>query len=164
MNSLYQISNDYMKVVNDALLSDELSIEQVDLLSKIEGDLEDKAVKIASIIRNLESEAEAVRAAMKEMQERAKRLDNKTDMLSQYLKHNLESCGVKEVRKSPHFVIKIKKNPPSVVLESGKEVPEEFLRTKVVKEANKTLIAEKLKEGIEFDFARLEQVTKLEIK
>lgn len=163
-SSLYHLSHDYMKSINDALMSDELSIDQVDLLNQIEGDIEDKAIKIAAAIKNMEAEAENVRLAIKDMKARADRLDNKVDSLSRYLKFNLEACGIKEVRKSPHFVIKIKKCPASVVIDKSMEIPEEFLRTKITKEPDKILIGEKLKNGVELSFAKLEQNTKIEIK
>ena len=52
MSALYQISQQYQAAINDALIDDEISINQVDALNKLEGELEDKAVAIASYIKN----------------------------------------------------------------------------------------------------------------
>lgn len=164
MNSLYYIAQYYKESVNDALMQDEISLEQVDALNKIEGDLEDKAIAISHYIRNFESESEMVKTAIKAMQERAKRLDNKVEFLKGYLKMNLLTCGMREIRKSPHFVIKVKTNPPSVIIDDEGLLEKKYFKIKEVATIDKTSISNDIKNGVEVKGAHIEQQTRLEIK
>jgi seryl-tRNA synthetase len=162
--NLFQISNEYKMVMNDALMADELSEDTVKTLDNLEGLIEDKAVAIASIMKNCELEAEAVRTAIKEMQNRVKKLENKYDWLHDYLRGCLECSSFKEIRKSPHFVIKLKQNPIKVVVDNEELIGDEFKKTKEVKTIDKTAIKNAIENGVIVLGAHLEQANRVEIK
>lgn len=165
MTALYQIATEYRIALNESFVDDELAmLDQVNKLNSLNDDIENKAVNIAAYIKNLEIESENVKAAIKEMQERAKRLENRAENLSNYLKLNLESCGVLEVRKSPHFLIKIKTNPPSVVIEDENLISDEYKKVKHVITIDKTAIKKDMANGVIIEGARIETRTRIEIK
>ena len=98
--TLYEISKDYQKVLNVMLEGDELEPSTgIEVFDKINDDIEQKAISIAGYIKNLEAESEVVRTAAKEMLDRATKLDNKVESLSNYLKYHLENCGIQEIKK-----------------------------------------------------------------
>ena len=67
---------------------------------------------------------------------------------------------------SPHFALKIKKNPPSVVIDSPDMIPAEFMKAPPPPppSIDKVAIKEALKSGTEVPGARLNQELRLEIK
>lgn len=166
MTALYALAKEYQGALNDALMQEELSLDQVQALNKIEGDFEDKAIAIATYIQNFEAEAEAVRAAVLKMKQRAERLDNKAAMLSKYLCFNLKMSGLKEIRKNPHFVIKVKQNPPKVVIDNEDLLDTKYLKKKIVETLSieKSAIMTDIKSGLIVRGAHLESDVRLEIK
>lgn len=162
--TLYEISNEYLSSLNNAMTGDEINEEQLLSIRFLEGNLDDKIVAVAAYIKNLESESESIKSAMKEMKLRSERLDNKASFLTGYLKSHMEICGIKEVRKSPHFVIKVKQNPISVRIDNEEMIDSYFKKIKVTSCIDKLKIKEALDRGVEVIGAHLEQKTRLEIK
>jgi len=162
--SLYEISSKYQGLFSALSNGEEISEEQLKDINELEDSLENKAVSIASLIKNMEAEQKAIVDAQKEMWQREFRLSKKIDNLKGYLKSHLISCGVKEIKSSPYFQIKLKSCPEKVVINAESKVPDEFVRTKVTVEADKTKIKEHIKAGNPCDFAHLEMDVRLEIK
>lgn len=165
MTSLYVLTGDYLALANK--LSDSDMDEQTirDTLEGASGELEEKATNVACFIRNLESQAEAIRQAEKQMAERRKAIEKKAESIKAYLKDNMVRCEISKID-SPYFSLTIKKNPPSVVIDDAGQIPGEFY---VYPEAppphpDKTAIAAALKAGQEISGAHLEQGVRLDIK
>lgn len=167
MTALYKIADEYQFLMRALIDVDEITDEQWSMLSKIDADIENKAINTAYIIENMVAEQEAVEKAYREMHERSSRLKKKIESLTQYLKTNLELCGIQQVNKSPHFVIKIKKCPVSVNVENEKEVAEkyrEYTKIKEIISLDKTKMKIDLENGVYIQGAELKQNTRLEIK
>lgn len=160
---LYKISQSYKEIVEQIEECEDFSDEHKALLDSIGTDLKDKAINIGSLVQNLEAEANAIDEAVKKMQDRQSRLMNKILSLKDYLKHNLESCAVKEI-KSPEFDIRIKTNPPSVVINNESEIPEQYYKETVTKRIDKLSISQQLKNNIFIPGATLETRTRIEIR
>jgi hypothetical protein len=165
MTSLYVLTGDYLALANK--LSDSDMDDQTirDTLEGASGELEEKATNVACFIRNLESQAEAIKSAEKQMAERRKAIEKKAEHLSAYLKESMVRCGKAKID-SPYFCISIKKNPPSVVIDDAGQIPTEFY---VYPDAppphpDKTAIDAALKSGKEINGAHLVQAERLEIK
>ena len=163
--SLYQLSNDYLNVL--AFLTDaDNDIEpQVihDTLEAIEGELQDKVVNVAKFIRNLESTAEAIKAAETEMAKRRKALEQRVTWLKGYLKSNMELTGIQTIE-CPYFKLSIAKNPASVEVLDETQIPEHFKRIETVVHLDKTAIKAAINAGQTIDGARLVNGTRLVIK
>lgn len=164
--NIYQIATEYKSFVNDMLMKEELDESNIVQFNQLEGMLEDKAIAIASLIKNLQTEERNINEAIKEMEQRVNRIEKKYTWLEEYLKTALETCGMSEVRKSPYFSIKIKKNTPKVVIDDTKEVDKKYVieKKEVKLTISKTLIKEDLEKGVKLDFAKLVQDTRIEIK
>lgn len=165
MTSLYQLSTEYQQAQTKLLESDFDEVTIKDTLEGLAGDLEVKAVNVAMFIRNVEVTADAIKQAETEMSNRRKALEKKVDALKQYLKENMQACGISKIE-SPYFALTIKKNPPAVIIDNAGLIPSELY---VYPEApapypDKKAIAEALKAGNEVSGAHLEQAERLEIK
>ncbi len=167
MSSLYEISNQYFAIL-DGIYGENGEIDD-DTMSQLDGIndmLEDKAIAIASFIKNLRAEGYAIADAIDTMEVRRMRLINKIDYLSAYLKDNLENLGILEIKSSPLFTIKIKKNPVSVFISDENMVLDDY-KTKEIKEIikiDKALLKKDLSAGLTLPGAELRTNTRLEIK
>jgi hypothetical protein len=165
--NLYSIANEYQALLSQTFDPEtgEVNEEAMTALDSVKDDIKDKGVAIASYIKNLEAERNAIEQAKKAMAEREARLDKRSSYLAEYLKTNMERCGI-SVISSPYFEIKIKKNPVSVHIYDEAALPSEYVREKVVttKSPDKALIKEALQAGVELQCATLRQTTRLEIR
>lgn len=163
--NLYKIANEYQEVLNKTFDEEtgEVNEAALALLDAVEKNIKEKGIAVASYIKNLEAEKNAIETAKKEMGERERRLANRLASLSDYLHSNMERCGINEIS-SPYFVIKLKKNPVSVDDYDRDLIPDEYKR--VVKEIkiDKLQIKKDLQAGVEIPGATLKQSTRLEIR
>jgi hypothetical protein len=165
MQSLYQLSGDYLAIANK-LSDSELPAEVInDTLESLSGELEEKCTNVALFVRNLEATAESIKAAEKQMADRRKAIENKADSIRQYLKTNMQRTGITKIE-SPYFALTIKKNPPSVVIDDPAAIPAEFMVTPPAPppSPDKKAIGEKLKAGETVPGCHLEQGERLDIK
>lgn len=123
---LYELVGQYRSL--EALESSEDLPPEVirDTLEGLEGQLQDKATNVGLFIRNLESTADAIDEAAETMRERGARLRKRAQSLSDYLQFNMLAAGISKVE-SPYFTLKIKTNPPTVVVDSESLVPAEYM-------------------------------------
>ena len=137
----------------------------MDTLESLDGELNDKAVAIGQFTRNLDATAQAVREAGKAMLDRAARLEKRAESIRSYMLYQLQFAGVSKIE-CPWFVIQVKHNPPSVVIDDEAAIPAAY---KVQPEPpaprpDKKAIAAALKAGEDVPGARLVQSDRLEIK
>jgi hypothetical protein len=165
---LYELVGQYRSL--EALeSSDDLPPEVIrDTLDGLEGQLQEKATNVALFVRNLESVADAIDEAAATMQARGTRLRARAQSLQQYLLFNLQAAGISKVE-SPFFTLTVKKNPPTVVIDSENLIPAKFMRTPEPppppKPApDKKAIGDAIKAGEEVPGAHAEQRERLEIK
>lgn len=163
MSKLYSLKNQYLSVEEDINSSDEISEEQLFTLESIEDDINNKSINIGYLIKNFEAEINAIDDAVKSMQDRQSKIMKKVESLKQYLKYNLESCHINEI-KSPYFDIKLKLNPPSVKIEDENLIPEHYFCEKTIKNIDKRKISDDLKNNIFVPGVQLTRASRIEIK
>jgi hypothetical protein len=139
-----------------------------DTLEGIEGAIQVKATNVGMFVRNQESLADAIEEAAKAMKERAARVRRRSDSIRQYLLANLTAAGITSVE-SPELAIKIKKNPPAVIVDDESAVPDQFKTLPPpppppAPRVDKKAVADAIKAGEQVPGCRLEQGTRLEIK
>lgn len=163
--SLYVLSGEYLAVANKLADSDLPDDVIADTLESLSGDLEVKATNVAMFVRNLESSAEQIKLAEKQMADRRKAIENKAANIREYLKANMQRTGITKIE-CPHFALTIKKNPPSVVIDDVDAIPEIFMVTPEPPppSPDKKAIGEHLKNGALIPGCHLEQGERLEIK
>lgn len=165
---LYELTAQY-RALEALESSDDLPPEVIrDTLEGLEGQLQEKATNVALFLRNLESTAEAIEAAADKMYERSDRLRKRAASLHSYLLFNMQAAGISKVE-SAYFTLQLKKNPPTVVIDSENLIPANYMRTpepppppKPV--PDKAAIAKAIKAGEEVPGAHSEQYERLEIE
>lgn len=139
-----------------------------DTLEGLDGAIQVKATNVAMFVRNQELLADAIEAAAKSMKERAARVRRRSDSIRQYLLSNMVSAGITSVE-SAELSIKVKKNPPSVIVEDETVVPEQFKALPPpppppAPRVDKKAVADAIKAGETVPGCRLEQGSRLEIR
>lgn len=123
---LYELVGQY-RALEALESSDDLPPEIIrNTLEGLEGQLQEKATNVGLFIRNLESTADAIDEAAEQMRERGTRLRKRAQSLHEYLLFQLIAAGISDV-KSPYFNLKVKTNPPTVVIDSESLVPAEYM-------------------------------------
>ena len=161
---LYEITNELQMVFNDVGEDGEITSEMMENLDCLQQDFENKAVAVASYIKNLEAEEAAIAEAIKDMAARKSRLTKQVQGLTEYLQYNLQKLSINEIKSSPFFKIRLKQCPVSVDVFDEKQIPGEFIREKVTTSVDKIMLKEVLSEGVEVPGATLQRKIKLEIK
>ena len=75
----------------------------------------------------------------------------------------MENSGITEIS-SPELLLKIKTNPPSVIIDDEALIGGQFIKEKTVTSIDKAAIKKELKSGNTVLGAHIEQKTRLEIK
>lgn len=162
--SLYEITDKYKTALLYLEEEEEIDDSSLNLLRGLEGDIKEKAINVAAFLKNLEAQRNSIEDACEDMLKRKFRLEKNIGRLADYLKTNLEQSGIKEVTESPYFVIKIKTNPSSVVIDDAGKIAEEYKRTQVITTIDKAMIKNAIQEGKHIEGAHITQTTRLEIK
>ena len=128
MNTLYQLTADYMNLLEMAEDPDIDEQAFMDTLDGIEGAIEVKAENYAKIMRQLEADAAACDAESKRLKNKSKTIDNNIRRMKQALQFAMQTTG-KTKFKTPLFSFYIQKNPASVVMDEQyiENIPERFL-------------------------------------
>lgn len=167
MNSptLYEISQTYREAL-DVLTDPEndLPAEVIaDTLEGLQGTLEDKSIAVAQFFKNLEATAAAIKHAEMQMAARRKAIENRVASMKDYLKQNMESCGITRIE-SPWFALSIAKNPAAVDVFDEAAVPAEYKEEIVTVKIDKTGIKRAIESGTDVPGAVLTRGTRLSIR
>ena len=166
MTSLYELTSDYMNLLE---LAEDPDIDEqafMDTLAGIEGALEDKADNYAKVMRMLDGDALAIREEEKRLESRRKAIEGNIKRLKSALQYAMETTG-KTKFKTQLFSFSIGKNPASVVMDKYdiEDIPERFLKYKDP-EIDRTALKNAIKAGDQdaMNIAHLEQTTGLRIR
>jgi hypothetical protein len=163
--TLYEIGAEYRAMA--AQLAD-LDLPPEAIADTLEGEVavfEDKARAVACVVSNIEAEAEAYAQHAKKAAERANALSARATGLQDYLRTQMELCGISEI-KGPGLLLKLQNNPPSVDVLDEAQIPANYMRYPPPPAAvpDKKMIGEALKAGIEIPGCALKQSRRLVIK
>lgn len=163
--ALYQLADQHreLQALADA---DEVPPEVLrDTLEALEGSIEVKATSVAAFVRNMETHAELIEAAAKQLQERAGRARRKADSVKAYLLFQLQATGISKIE-APEFTIALRNNPAAVRIADDAELPAEFLVQPPVPapRIDKKALLDALKGGREIPGCWLETGQRVEIR
>lgn len=140
MTTLYEISAEYQKVFDEISQIDGITDEIIsDTLAPVITEFNDKAINITSYFKNLEAQSKAIQEAEKMMYARRKSLDNKVERLKNYLKTNMEMSNINKIE-CPYFSISLRKCKDKVEITKEENIPNEFIREKIIREPDKDKI------------------------
>ena len=164
MFSIYELTEDYIKLLS---MAEDPDIEEevfLDTLEGIEGALEDKAEGYAKVMRQLETNASGLDAEIKRLQERKTLVTKNVERMKKTLQTMMEATG-KTKFKTELFSFNVQNNPPSLVMDSEdiETIPMEYLVPQDPK-IDKTKIKADIKAGKEITFAHMEATKSLRIK
>ena len=165
MASLYELTDDYLALLE---MAEDPDIDEQafnDTLEGIDGALEDKAEGYAKVIRTLEGDAAACDAESKRLRNKKQTIENNIRRMKAALQYAMETTG-KTKFKTPLFSFGIQKNPASVVMDEQyiENIPERFLIHKDP-EINRAAIKSAIKAGEDVGgIAHLEQTESLRIR
>ena len=128
MSTLYQLTDDYMELLELAEDPDTDPQAFADTLEGIEGAIEDKADGYAKVIRNLEADAAACDAESKRLRNKKQTIENNIKRMKSALQFAMRMTG-KTKFKTALFTFGIRKNPASVVIDAAnvRDFPEQYI-------------------------------------
>ena len=148
MSSLFNISQDFKSlydIANDAENEDMEALAE--LFSEVETSLSDKLDNTIYIIKELDSDADALKAEAKRLTDKAKALENKGKYLKELMLGAVKASGVEKL-KSDKFSYYIKRTEVLNVV-SEDNIGREFFRIK--REIDKTVLKKAIKDGLILD-------------
>lgn len=160
--NLFEISNEYLAILQLAEDPDVDPEVLADTMESIEADFEDKADAYAYIIATLKGDAATIDAELKRLKARKDAIENNADRLKKSLEEAMRVTGKTKFKTAMHS-FGISKNPQSVYLIEGAEIPDTYLIPQEPKIDKKAILAD-LKAGKKFDFAELQQTDGLRIR
>lgn len=155
MSTMYELTDNFMTVLEMA--SDpEIPPEAIaDTLEGIEGEIELKAQSYAIIIKELEGEAVKLKTEETRLLSKRKSLENNIKRIKDNLFNAMKITG-KEKFKTDLFSFGIQKSPAKLVIDDSSLIPEKYYVEQAPKLDEQRLKSD-LKSGIECEYAHLEQ-------
>ena len=162
MSSLYELTSDLKELQEiDFMEVEEEQIEEIKAIIKEQ--IATKGTGIISVVRNLESDTEAIKAEIKRLQDLKKSKENKIENLKKYTKECLEEADIKKVSTSLGN-ISLRKLPGSVEVLQENSIPDEYKKEVTTVTIDKKAILADLKEGVVIPGVTLKTGTSLSIK
>ena len=146
MASLYEIAGMYRQVLDMEPESDDEFGAMMTALDELQGELTEKADNIVRYMRNLNAEAEALKAEETALYKKRKAVENKAERLKAYLAAQMTLCGLKEL-KAGLFKLRFQPTTPAISIIDESALPEKFWI--VWREASKQAIKEAIRNGEE---------------
>ena len=120
MATLYELSNDYLKVLSLAEELDDGTLK--DTLDSISDSIDLKVENTAKVVKELESNISIVEKEIERLQSRKTTLSNNVKNLKGYLQDEMEKVGKTKI-KGELFNVGIQNNPVSVNIIDEKLIP-----------------------------------------
>lgn len=150
MSKLYEIANDYAK-----LLDEDLEPELIaDTLEGMEGELKDKIEQLLAICKNETGYAERLKEEAKSFNERAAAILNRVERIQEYISLALSTAGLKKIRAGVHQVT-IRSPTESVEIVDSSALPAKFVEYETTIKPDKLAIKHELKAGHQIPGAQL---------
>ena len=162
MSTLYELTNEYMMLLDMAEDPDIDEQALIDTMEGIEGEIEIKADGYARVMKQLEATSANLEFEEKRLMNRRKTIDRNIKRMKQALQDAMIATG-KPKFKTDLFSFTIRKNPASVVIDRETCIPPEFLIPQDPK-IDKKAIKAAIDRGDDITFAHLEQGESLIIR
>jgi hypothetical protein len=145
LSTLWQLTEDFEALV--ALLEDpDADPDAIDAeMQRVAGDIKTKAFGVASVINALEGLAAFQKMNADRLAVKAKANQAHADRLRSYAHACMRAIGVDRLE-TGQYTLAIRTNPPSVVVQDAAAIPNEFNRTKITVEPDKTAIKDHWKQ------------------
>ena len=153
--TLYEMTDNYKAVLEMAQNPDIDEQAIKDTLEAIQGDIKEKADGYAKVIKELDGETDKLTAEIKRLTDRKNTIQNNIAYMKQSLTSAMTVTGNTKFR-TDLFSFNIQKNPPALVVDDEKAIPQEYLIPQEPK-VDKKAIIDFLKGGNDVPYAHIEQ-------
>ena len=146
--NLYELNGEYIRVMADVMEwaeqnEGEISAELEKALEDIEISIEEKIENTALYIKNLEAEAEMIKAEEKKLSERRKACENRAERVREWLSFDMGGKSFKSAK----CVISWRKSESVEVAVDAETLPAYYQNVKTTVTADKTLLKAAIKSG-----------------
>lgn len=157
VSKLYEISEQYSELQALADSDDENMKEAVaTTLECIEGNFNEKAQALVTVVHNMDSDVESLDAEIKRLQARKQAIKNRQDSMREYLRDNMERTGIKKIS-CPLFTINCVAGREIAVINDDTAIPDEYMAVKTEIKPDKAAITKALKDGVEIPGVSLDR-------
>ena len=164
MSTLFEVAANYRALaekLHDTDLDDK-TIE--DTLESESGDLVEKLTNIGFVIRNIDAEVSAMKDAEEKIAARRKSKENRIARLKAYALANMLATGKTKIE-SPYFIISLRNNPESVVIDAESQIPADYMREIPASYSpDRIMIKKAIQDGYEVPGCHLTRTQSLQIK
>lgn len=148
MTTLHEITDKHKELLALAESDKDMAQAVADTMESIEGEFEDKALSLISVVSNMDSDVAAIKSEIERLTARKKAIENRQDSMRNYLKMNMEASGINKI-KCPLFTITLAKGRDMVRIDNIDEIPTDYIDIKTSYVPMKKEILAALKEGEE---------------
>ena len=164
MSTLFEVAANYRALaekLHDTDLDDK-TIE--DTLESASGDLVEKLTNVGFVIRNIDAEVSAMKDAEEKIAARRKSKENRIARLKAYALANMLATGKTKIE-SPYFVMGLRNNPESVVIDAESQIPADYMREIPASYSpDRILIKKAIQDGYAVPGCHLTRTQSLQIK
>lgn len=164
MAKLYELRNDYEKLLNDfdnyIDENGEINPQYFELLNKLEDDLRTKAIGVAEFVKRLESDVNAYATEIARLTALKKRALTKIDFYKKYLSSAMQGANIEridDVKATISFT-----SSERVVIDTNAVIPKKF--TIQTFTPDKKAIKGAIAQGKKFKGVRIEKSKNIQIK
>ena len=163
---LYEITGELSQAIDlyNRAETDEDLAKLEETLNSLQMSFDQKAVAVAKHILNTEADVRAIGEEIGRLVTLRDRAKKQADRFRRYVFSAMQAVGTKEVD-GVTLKLKIKKNPPAVIIEDETKIDEKYMRIiPEHKEPDKDAIKQAWKAGLGVNGTKDEQGERLEIK
>lgn len=162
---LYEITGEILRAIElyNSVETDEDLQAAEEALNALQVSFNEKAVGVAKFVLNTEAQQSAVEHEIARLTDLREVLKKRSARFRQYLHQHMTATNTQEID-GTIFKIKVRKNPPFVVVEDELKVPDRYIRKRTITEIDKAAIKDAWKSGTGVAGTRVEQGTRVEIK
>lgn len=159
--NLYELTSKYQALLDYAQSVDMTDEDQAETfretIESLDGAIEEKAEGYSIVIKELEVTEKKLAEEIKRLQARKKSVSNNIERMKNTLQQELEKIDKRKVT-TDKFTVYIRNNPPSLIVEDEKEIPEAYWEPRAPKLNTKQLKEDLLADDYpDFKGARIEQ-------
>lgn len=159
--NLHQLTLQYLNLAS-YLEQGELTPEIENELQLNENTLKEKAINLAYLIKNLESDVDAIEKELERLEGLKKAKNNAKERIKQLISNAMTIYQYEKIN-SPTLNLSFRKSE-SIEIINESQISEDFITTKTTSSINKTKIKEAIKQGQQVDGAILQTNFNLQIK
>ena len=158
--SIYDVNKAFQSLV-EMLENGDLSQDDfASALAELEQSKVEKCGNAICYLNMLKHGIEDMKAEEKRINTMRKALENRAKNLENAFAYVLKNMGDKEVI-TKYGVMKVRKNPPSVIIDDIAKIPTQYQKQKIEVTIDKTAIKKAIQSGGKVDGAHIEQTEKL---